>query len=77
MRHISYGATVLIGNIWLRLKQEPEPEKGTKVEPKINNFGSATLLKPFLKAHLKNIGSSLASCTDNLGGVDFYKPFLS
>ena len=46
MRHISFS-TVLSGNIWLGLELELEPEQKlwTKVEPepKINNFGSATL----------------------------------
>ena len=44
--------TVLSGNMWQELEQEsepePEPELWSKVEPesepKINNFGSATLL---------------------------------
>ena len=44
----SYGtyfcySTVLSGNIWQKLELEPEPKLWTKVEPKINNFGSATL----------------------------------
>ena len=40
-------STVLSGNIWQELELEPklEPKLWTKVEPepKINNFGSATL----------------------------------
>ena len=42
--------TVVIGNIWLELELElePEPKLRTMVEPKsepkINNFGSATLI---------------------------------
>ena len=37
--------TVLSCNIWLELEPEPETKQGTKVEPepKINNFGAATL----------------------------------
>ena len=44
-----YCRTVLSGNIWLAL--QPEPKQGTKVEPepKINNFGCATLLKSVLR----------------------------
>ena len=38
-----YG-TVLSGIIWQELEQEPEPKLWTKVEQKINHFGSATLL---------------------------------
>ena len=43
-----YSSTVLSGNIWQELELESEPPKlWTKVEPepKINNFGSATLVR--------------------------------
>ena len=46
-------STVLSGNIGqeleLELEPEPKPKIGPKVEPesKINNFGSATLIKTF------------------------------
>ena len=40
---LNYGySTVLSGNIWQELALEPK--LGTKVEPEINNFGSATLI---------------------------------
>ena len=51
-----YSSTVLSGNIWQELELESEPPKlWTKVapEPKINNFGSATL-KQFMLAGLHN-----------------------
>ena len=50
LRHISYSTTIIVpactvlsGNIWQEL--ELEPKIWTKVEPEINNFGSATLSK--------------------------------
>ena len=43
-----YRSTVLSGNIWQELEPELEPElefwTKVKPEPKINNFGSATLV---------------------------------
>ena len=38
-------STFISGNIWLELELEPEPE----LEPKITNFGSATLQRRDLK----------------------------
>ena len=46
-----HSSTVLSGNIWQELELEPEPKIWTKgePEPKINNFGSATLQKTRLR----------------------------
>ena len=66
--HYCYSP-VLSGNTWQELELEPEPKLWTKVEPEINNFGSATLLWYVIISYssmLSNRSRAISAAAKNL-----------